>query len=319
MLIFLRRIAFGACFLLSLVVTAPVQASFHLWQIDQIFSDASGNVQFVEFFCPVSGENFLSGHALVDSQGSAMHSFVFPSDLPGDTANKHFLVATQAFADLHIVTPDYIVPNGFLFTGSGSLNYAGVDAVTYNSLPSDGVTSINRSGAPMANLATNFAGQSGSVSSAAPPPAPPPPAPSATMALENPQPGSFQSGIGLFSGWSCQGPSIAVSVDGGAALITPYGSARADTAPVCGAGNINTGFGLLFNFNTLGAGTHSAQVMVNGQAQGSPTSFTVVVPSGEFLSGVSREITVNDFPSPGKTTTLIWQQSQQNFAIERVQ
>ena len=139
-----------------------------------------------------------------------------------------------------------------------------------------------------------------------------------TASLENPQPGSFQSGIGLLSGWSCQGPTISNAIDGGAPLNVPYGSARADTASVCGAPNTNTGFGLLLNVNTLGAGTHSAQLYVNGAAQGSPTPFTVTVPVGEFLSGVSKQVTVNDFPLTGETTTLIWQQSQQNFAIESV-
>ena len=76
--------------------------------------------------------------------------------------------------------------------------------------------------------------------------------------LENPQPGSFQSGIGLLSGWSCQGPNIGIAIDGNTALKAPYGSARADTASVCGAANTSTGFGLLLNFNTLGAGLHSA-------------------------------------------------------------
>lgn len=137
----------------------------------------------------------------------------------------------------------------------------------------------------------------------------------AASALENPQPGSFQSGIGLLSGWSCQGPAIAVSIDG-AALSAPYGSARADTAASCGAGNTNTGFGLLFNFNTLTPGSHSAQLFVNGEAQGAATQFTVTVPAGEFLAGVTRELPVSDFPSPGRTTVLVWQQSQQNFAIE---
>jgi len=37
--------------------------------------------------------------------------------------------------------------------------------------------------------------------------------PTTTSALENPASGSFQSGIGLISGWSCQGP-VTVSVDG---------------------------------------------------------------------------------------------------------
>jgi hypothetical protein len=87
---------------------------------------------------------------------------------------------------------------------------------------------------------------------------------------------------------------------------------------VCGAGNTNTGFGLLFNFNYLGAGTHQAQLSVNGQAQGSPIQFTVTVPSGEFLTGASKEVTVSDFPTAGRTTTLIWQQSQQNYAVKSV-
>ena len=92
------------------------------------------------------------------------------------------------------------------------------------------------------------------------------PAASSAIALENPQPGSSNSGIGLVSGWSCQGPAIGVSLDGAAPVNVPYGSSRADTAVVCGQGNINTGFGLLLNFNLLGAGTHSAQLFVNGAA-----------------------------------------------------
>jgi plastocyanin len=139
-----------------------------------------------------------------------------------------------------------------------------------------------------------------------------------TSSLENPQPGSSQSGIGLYSGWSCQGPTITVSIDGAAPLAIPYGGARADTASICGASNTATGFGLLYNFNTLGAGTHSAQLYVNGQAQGSPTSFTVTVPSGEFLTGVSRQVTVSDFPTAGRSAVLVWQQSQQNFAIQSI-
>src|SRR5438067_914903 len=86
-----------------------------------------------------------------------------------------------------------------------------------------------------------------------------------SASLENPQPDSAQSGIGLFSGWSCSGPDVAVSIDGATPLKIPYGGGRADTASVCGASNTGTGFGLLFNFNLLGAGRHTAQLTVNGQ------------------------------------------------------
>ncbi|MCC7216387.1 MAG: hypothetical protein IT517_06415 [Burkholderiales bacterium] len=140
----------------------------------------------------------------------------------------------------------------------------------------------------------------------------------APPALENPQPASYQSGVGVTSGWSCVGPFVDVSFDGAARLRVPYGSGRADTAPVCGSWNTATGFGLLNNLNLLGTGAHSAQLFVNGQAFGAPVSFRVTAPAGEFLVGASKSTTATDFPTPGRTTTLIWQQSQQNFAIESV-
>jgi hypothetical protein len=134
--------------------------------------------------------------------------------------------------------------------------------------------------------------------------------------LENPQPASYQSGIGLVSGWSCNQEFIGVSFDGLARINVPYGSGRADTASVCGPLNTNTGFGLLTNFNILGSGSHTAQLYVNGQSFGSPVSFHVTAPAGEFLTGVSKTTTVGDFPSSGRSTNLVWQQSQQNFAIQ---
>src|SRR5437762_8766248 len=50
-----------------------------------------------------------------------------------------------------------------------------------------------------------------------------------SSALEIPQPGSYQSGIGLLSGWSCRGPT-GISIDGQAPLNVPYGAARTDVA-----------------------------------------------------------------------------------------
>jgi hypothetical protein len=298
---------------LSLIMAAPAAASFHLWDVDEIYSDASGSVQFIELKLSGStgGEQFIGGHSITVTQGATSHMFVFPNNLPGDSAgaDRHFLVATQGFANLGIVTPDFIVPNGFLTLPGGTINYAaGTDVVTYASLPTDGIHSMDNIGSAAVNSPKNYGGETGTVT---------PAAPSAT-ALENPQPGSFQSGVGLLSGWSCQGPAIGIAIDGAAPINVPYGSSRGDTAGVCGAGNTNTGFGLLVNFNLLGTGVHSAQLFVNGAASGPATSFTVTVPVGEFLTGVSKQVTVNDFPVPGRTTILVWQQSQQNFAIQSV-
>jgi len=157
-----------------LVAAATVRAEYHTFQIEQIFSNADGTVQFVVLheFTGSNGENFWTGHALVSMSAGGNKNFPFPNDLAnGQTANKRVLVATQGFAALGIVTPDYTMPNGFLPIGGGTLNYANVDSVTFGPLPTDGVHAINRGGTMIQNLATNFSGQSASVAAAAPPPA----------------------------------------------------------------------------------------------------------------------------------------------------
>ena len=317
-----KRIGPACALALCLAAGAAAHAASQ-WRITQLFSSADGTVQFIELTALASGQQLIGGRVVTSSQGATTRSYTIPTDLPGDSATvmydgyygttttyKSFVIGTQGFAALHVVTPDYTVPNGFLFTTNGTVNWdTSSDVFTYASLPTDGTHALNRNnGATVTNLAQNFAGDTGSVTVAA----------STAVALENPQPGSFQSGVGLISGWSCQGPAIAVTVDGGPQLTTPYGSSRADTAGPCGATNTNTGFGLLINYNLFGAGSHSAQLYVNGVQRGSPTQFTVTAPGGEFLSGASKQMTLTDFPSPGKTTVLVWQESQQNFAIKSV-
>jgi hypothetical protein len=163
---------------LVLAVAAPTAwATFHTYQIDEIFSNADGTVQFVVLHEAVgmNGQNFLGGRMFTSTSGGTTNTFVFPSDLPGGscssygcsqspTAFTRVLIATQGFAQLGIVVPDYVIPNGFLPLTNGTINYAGVDQVTYTSLPTDGVTALKRGGTTQQNLATNFAGMSGSVS-----------------------------------------------------------------------------------------------------------------------------------------------------------
>jgi len=151
---------------MALVLAAPLAgASFHLFQINQIYSNADGTIQFVllqEGF-GANGEQFLMGHQLTVTRSGSTKTFTFDHNLPsGQTANRFALIATQGFADLGIVAPNYVIPNGFLPTDGGTLNYAGVDFVAYPSLPTDGVNAITRTQAVVANVATNFAGASAS-------------------------------------------------------------------------------------------------------------------------------------------------------------
>jgi len=156
-----------------LVFTAsPAWANFHLFQIEQLFSNADGTVQFIVLheFMGSNDEHLWGGQPLISTRAGVNKTFLFPKNLPSRlTAGRRVLVATQGFAALGIVTPDYVIPNGFLPTDGGTLTYAGVDTVNFASLPADGTTAITRNGTTIQNLATNFAGDSASVAAVGPP------------------------------------------------------------------------------------------------------------------------------------------------------
>ncbi len=160
----LRWILRSSAFTVILLFAQTASASFHLWQINEIYSNASGTVQFIELTTTSGGQQFLSGHAITASQsGGATRTYNFTTDLPGDSANRKFLIATQGFADLHLVTPDYVIPSGFLPLSNGTVNFSGVDTITYTALPGDGVTSLGRNGVTAVNSPTNFAGATGTI------------------------------------------------------------------------------------------------------------------------------------------------------------
>ena len=153
--------------LLGALLAAPqALATFHLWRIAELYSDAAGVVQFVELH-EAFGADFqdqFAGKLLTSKQGSTTRTYTYLTNLPStSTANKRLLIATPAFAALGIVTPDYIVPAPFLFVGGGTLDFAGVDSVTYAALPTDGVRSLARDGTAATNSPTNFAGQTASI------------------------------------------------------------------------------------------------------------------------------------------------------------
>jgi hypothetical protein len=163
------------------LVATSARAEFHTFQIEQMYSNADGSVQFVVLHesAGMNGENFLAGQVLTSTHAGITKTYLFPQNLPGDycdsyygcmsspTANRRVLIASQGFAALNLVAPNYVVPNGFLPVDGGTLNYAMVDQVTFASLPTDGANALSRSGMIIPNLATNFAGNSASVAAAA--------------------------------------------------------------------------------------------------------------------------------------------------------
>jgi len=138
----------------------------------------------------------------------------------------------------------------------------------------------------------------------------------AQSALENPQPNSFQSGVGVISGWVCEANQILIVFDDISTFEAAYGTSRVDTQGECN--DSNNGFGFLFNWNLLGAGTHTVRAMADGQEFASAT-FTVSDYGTEFLEGASGEFPLEDFPETGTDITLRWQQSVQNFVIRNTE
>ena len=137
--------------------------------------------------------------------------------------------------------------------------------------------------------------------------------------LENPGPHSFQSGIGVISGWVCEAEAVTLEItpaDGEVVELTAaYGTERADTVGACG--DTDNGFGLLFNWNLLGAGEHEVVALADGEEVGRAV-VRVTTLGAEFVRGIAGECVVADFPTDGETVTLEWQESQQNFVITGV-
>jgi hypothetical protein len=177
-------VAFGAA-------TRSAKAAFHLWQVKEVFTNASGSVQFVEMFDSFSGETSTSGLTLTANSDGNIKTFKFPSSLSHNTPGS-LLIATTGFGSLPgAVTPDFTFdqsttpitgsffnPNAtnltFTFSGSSdSMSFTGA------SLPRDGIHSLTDAGATGfppgtpnissgVNSPTNLLGNSGSVN--VPPP-----------------------------------------------------------------------------------------------------------------------------------------------------
>jgi hypothetical protein len=145
-------------------------ATFHLFRIDQVYSNADGTIQFVVMVegTGSNNEHRWAGHELTSRPvGESARTFVFPTDLPDRvTARRRVLIGTASFAALGIVTPDYVIPDRFIATTQGAVNFADVSELAYTALPTDGVMALNLLRQTVQNVATNFAGQSASVTAA---------------------------------------------------------------------------------------------------------------------------------------------------------
>ena len=134
--------------------------------------------------------------------------------------------------------------------------------------------------------------------------------------LENPRPGSYQSGISVLSGWVCEAEEVVLEIDGTHRLIAAYGTERTDTEEKCG--DTNNGFGLLWNWNLFGPGPHTVRLLVDGE-EWATAAFTITTLGAEMVQGLTHTAEVADFPRSGQVVTVEWQEAKQNFVITGVE
>ena len=157
---------------LSMMGTQSAHALVHLWKIQEVYSNADGSVQFIEFFTTFINQEFSIGIEF-KSQADLVdfNSFVFPTNTPAPTANHHLLLATPGFAALPgAVTPDFTLPAAGPFfdpTATTTLQLVTLfgDVFTFGAidLPTDGTLSLNRNLTTGTNSPKNYAGNEGSV------------------------------------------------------------------------------------------------------------------------------------------------------------
>jgi serralysin len=152
---------------------STASAAFHLWYIQEAYSNPSGSVQFIELFTNDLDQEFTSGVTLTSNS----HTFTFPSNAPSPTAKHTLLFATAGFGSIPGgATPDFTIPSNFFNPTSDTLTYAGgVDVKPLTNLPSDGIKSISftdafSAGTVGTNSPRNYAGAGSSVNLSTPEP-----------------------------------------------------------------------------------------------------------------------------------------------------
>jgi len=130
---------------------------------------------------------------------------------------------------------------------------------------------------------------------------------------ESPREGSYESGIGLIHGWVCSASTVEVEIDGGERLATVSGTARGDTATVCGT--IYTGYGLTFNWSELDDGPHLLRAFTDG-VEFADIMFNVTTLGTNYLRDAPTSVYVlAGFPYLNTNTLVRWSEAHQNFVI----
>ncbi len=153
--------------LCCLVLAAPQAYAHEAWRISEIFTSGDGELQYITLFSDAPDQNQLDGITLTTrNAGGELHgSYTYASNPVGSTAQATLLISTQALADHAGISPDFIIPAGFLPTEGGSVDFAGIDTLIYAApeLPKNGNQALRADTGIVNAMPTNFAGETAAV------------------------------------------------------------------------------------------------------------------------------------------------------------
>jgi len=120
--------------------------------------------------------------------------------------------------------------------------------------------------------------------------------------LGTPPDGSTVSGVSTISGYHCTSKNIEVFIDGVSYGKAGAGTQLLGTQDVCG--RTDTGYSLLYNFSNLDNGQHTVSVTADGVPLATNTVTTFKSGGEQWLTGVSKQTKVQDFPIQARQQPL---------------
>jgi hypothetical protein len=148
-------------------------ADFHTFTVEQLYSSADGEIRFIVLreAAGANGQERFAGHQVTSSHAGVLKTFMIPSNLPSSTtAGRRVLFASDGYVALrtsmpsaNLPAPDYTIPNRFIATDGGIVNFASVSQIIYSALPGDGTNARYADSTVAANQAQNFSGASAQV------------------------------------------------------------------------------------------------------------------------------------------------------------
>ncbi|MCC6192885.1 MAG: hypothetical protein IT518_00325 [Burkholderiales bacterium] len=151
-----RNLLLGAIACAASICGADAQTTF---RIKSLYSNLDGAVQYIVLAetAGLNGQHRFAGLKLAVTRNGVTREYTFAHDLPSEnTANASLVVATAPLpfeiegtvnlAYACCVEPDYRLPVRFLPVDGATVEFAGVDRVTYSALPFDGAKAVERDG-----------------------------------------------------------------------------------------------------------------------------------------------------------------------------